>query len=773
MTAISTIPLRENFYNFICQDLSNYNFIQDYGQDGLLLWDPQVPHKLLINPTLRNTLGYTGEECLLNAEEIIPEEDWKTLREYFRAQIIEEETEQIFSLTLLQNSEKKLKVTCRIKLFRKGKDGPSRLFCALNRSDKNAEEKRGYDCGHTITVKKAFVENSLGFLAMLDNKMRFMAVSQACVQKLHLENQNILGKNLYKLFPQITEERKNIHKRCLQGEVIQGDERLFHLNDGTPIWLSWGIRPWYKDNKEIGGLLIRATDITRLKNIEKDLREKENFLHTILDEIDAGVVACDENARLTLFNSTSRKWHGSPENGISSEELSSYYNLYKIDGTRLLKTEEIPLIQALRLGTVKGKEIIIKSENGNARIVSCNGSQLLDAAKNVVGAVVVMNDITVLKREQQRLEFSEKIFKKNFYNAATGMVMLDREGEWFQFNKRLLEITGYTATELKTKAFNDFAHPDEQKDDLTLFQEFVESKSEYSSLEKTFLHKEGHYIHVIVSGSVVKDENNQPLYFLAQIVDVSQQKKSENELKKSLSEVKHLLDISNDQNLRLKNFAHIVSHNLRSHSGNLTMLLNLYVSENPEAAEDEIVTHLISASKNLRETISHLSEVVVMNTSVNNKLEKLTLYDYIERTKENVTVVSKTWEVRIINNVPENLQVLGNPAYLESIILNFLTNGIKYSSEQRKSYIKLSAEKSENYVVLNIQDNGLGIDLQRYRKKLFGMYKTFHNHEDSRGIGLFITKNQIDAMGGKVEIESEVNKGTTFKIYFQHERSLD
>lgn len=270
----------------------------------------------------------------------------------------------------------------------------------------------------------------------------------------------------------------------------------------------------------------------------------------------------------------------------------------------------------------------------------------------------------------------------------------------------------------------------------------------------------------------MKDENNQPIYFLAQIVDVTQQKKSENELKKSLSEVKHLLDISNDQNLRLKNFAHIVSHNLRSHSGNLTMLLNLYVSENPEAAEDEIVIHLISASQNLRETISHLSEVVVMNTSVNNKLEKLTLYDYIERAKENLTVASTTWEVRIINNVPEDLQVLGNPAYLESIILNFLTNGLKYSSQQRKSYIKLSAEKSGSYVVLNIQDNGLGIDLQRYGTKLFGMYKTFHNHEDSRGIGLFITKNQIDAMGGKVEVESEVNKGTTFKVYFQHERSL-
>lgn len=484
MTDISTTPFRKIIYNFICQDFSNFNFIQDYGQDGLLLWDSQNPDKLWINPQSRITLGYTGLDYPLNAEEIIPEEDWKTLRKYFRAQIIEEETERMYSLTLLQNSEKKLELTCRMKIFRKGKNSTWKLFGALSRLEKDAEEKSGYELCPTITVKKAFVENFLGFLVMLDTEMRFMAMSQSCRKKLHLENQNILGRNLYELFPQITEERRNIHKRCLQGEVIQGDERLFHLNDGTPIWLSWGIRPWYKDNKKIGGLFIRATDITRLKNVEKELRAKENFLQTILNSISTGVVSCDENARLTLFNNATKKWHGLPEKDISPEKFSTYYSLYNIDGITPLKTEEIPLIQALRSGTVTHKEIMIKPENGKVRIISCKGSQLLDGAKKVMGAVVVMNDITVLKKEQQRLEFSEKIFKKNFYNAATGMVMLDRDGEWFQFNKRFLEITGFTATDLKKKSFNDFAHPEEQKDNLTLFQEFLESKSEYSSLEK-------------------------------------------------------------------------------------------------------------------------------------------------------------------------------------------------------------------------------------------------------------------------------------------------
>ncbi len=84
----------------------------------------------------------------------------------------------------------------------------------------------------------------------------------------------------------------------------------------------------------------------------------------------------------------------------------------------------------------------------------------------------------------------------------------------------------------------------------------------------------------------------------------------------------------------------------------------------------------------------------------------------------------------------------------------------------RKPVIHLSAETKGDYTILSIKDNGLGIDLEEHGDKLFGMYKTFHENPDARGIGLYITKNQIEAMNGKVTVDSKVGKGTTFKIYF-------
>lgn len=78
----------------------------------------------------------------------------------------------------------------------------------------------------------------------------------------------------------------------------------------------------------------------------------------------------------------------------------------------------------------------------------------------------------------------------------------------------------------------------------------------------------------------------------------------------------------------------------------------------------------------------------------------------------------------------------------------------------------LTAYREKNYTVLEVADNGLGINLHLHKDKLFGMYKTFHPNKDAKGIGLFITRNQIEAMGGRIEVESEENKGSVFKVHF-------
>ena len=124
-------------------------------------------------------------------------------------------------------------------------------------------------------------------------------------------------------------------------------------------------------------------------------------------------------------------------------------------------------------------------------------------------------------------------------------------------------------------------------------------------------------------------------------------------------------------------------------------------------------------------------------------------------------------EATIYNEIDEHIRVYALPAYLDSIILNFLTNAIKYRSAKRTLIIELSTSIDNEFVVFKIRDNGLGIDLDKYGDKLFQMYKTFHYNEDAIGIGLFITRNHIESLGGKVEVKSEVDQGTEFSIYLK------
>ncbi|HBX66928.1 MAG TPA: hypothetical protein DEG32_12540, partial [Balneolaceae bacterium] len=136
----------------------------------------------------------------------------------------------------------------------------------------------------------------------------------------------------------------------------------------------------------------------------------------------------------------------------------------------------------------------------------------------------------------------------------------------------------------------------------------------------------------------------------------------------------------------------------------------------------------------------------------------------VNKIEEILTTERLANNVNIQKDIPANLSLKYNPAYLESIVLNLLSNAIKYRHPDRKPEVAVKAEEREGSVHLEVSDNGLGIDLEKHGEKLFGMYNTFHQNKNSKGIGLFITKNQIESMGGSIDVQSKPNEGTTFKI---------
>jgi len=234
---------------------------------------------------------------------------------------------------------------------------------------------------------------------------------------------------------------------------------------------------------------------------------------------------------------------------------------------------------------------------------------------------------------------------------------------------------------------------------------------------------------------------------------------------RSSKKIDELFKKTEKQNGRLMNFAHTITHNLRSQVGSVNSFIELMEIDNPGLVDDEVFRYLKIASKRLSETVVHLSDIAVGDEFDENDYVSLDLKSIAVECVKSVINFEELNDIEIQYNIPEGFRVDAIKGYLESILHNLITNAIKYRDPEKSPFINICAGREDDQNTwFSVEDNGLGLDMEKYRSKLFGLYTTFHKHEDSSGIGLFVTKNQILAMDGDIEVESEPGVGSAFKV---------
>lgn len=350
--------------------------------------------------------------------------------------------------------------------------------------------------------------------------------------------------------------------------------------------------------------------------------------------------------------------------------------------------------------------------------------------------------------------------EKIFNNTYNGIAILTLDGDWIKVNDSICGLFGYTRNELFNMNIENIVFREDLGVHATKYERLMQGKINRYRVRQRYFHKDGSIIWVLISVSLINNPDGSPSQMIWQFSDVTSRKLNQDKLKLMLSVVR-------EQNERLTAFADIITHNLRSHSGNLMTIKGFLEEEFSFLNKNESFELLTNAIENLEETVSHLTEVAKIKQVDSQELEILNLYDYVEKAIYTVTAYAKNTKTTIINNIDEELNIKGIPAYLDSIVLNFLTNAIKYRSEDREPQIELDSSVDNGNAILSISDNGMGIDMEKYGKKLFQLYKTFHSNKDAIGFGLFITKNHIESLGGKVEVASEVGVGTEFSIFLK------
>lgn len=498
-----------------------------------------------------------------------------------------------------------------------------------------------------------------------------------------------------------------------------------------------------------------------LKKPREELKSLSRQLSVHLESSPLGVVEYNKDLQITGWSKRCEEIFGWSKAEVLSKKMTGYDLVHKDD---LEKAQEVG--NELSTGTVKGQISKNRNYTRSGAVVHClwYNSNFKDDNGNVVSAMSLVQDVS----EQEFFE-AERIKSEAelnlIFNSTNDIMFLLEVGRNEQFayrsvNKPFLDTANLKQYEVLDELAHSLLHLEGTNRLHSLLVQVLETGQSISYEEP--IEFQGKNMFLETTLSPIYDEEGDCVNILGVSRNITARKESEMELSQSFGLVA-------EQNERLLNFAYIVSHNLRTHSSNISGILSMLKDTTEPKEQARLHAYLQVVSDALNETMLHLNEVVTIQTNINQALSTLNLNQYLDKTIDLLRERIAQKEAVVENQIPENIQIQFNTSYLESVLLNFISNALKYASADRVPHIIAAVSETESWVELRISDNGIGIDMDKYGKSIFGMYKRFNLDTEGKGLGLFITKNQIEAMGGRVEVESTLGVGTTFTIYFKKE----
>ncbi|WP_103866600.1 ATP-binding protein [Aquimarina sp. I32.4] len=393
------------------------------------------------------------------------------------------------------------------------------------------------------------------------------------------------------------------------------------------------------------------------------------------------------------------------------------------------------------------------------------GYKLFRCATNDELPVNIKSEVSLVFFIEVKLEPEQDIAKDNFYYKETAQMtstgswyvdFKEKKSYWDFETKRILEYPDDYIPSLKDSA-NYYAEDSIQKAADLFFNCAMAGVPFNTEIKMVTANKREFWVKAI--GKPIYNDSKEIIGIRGVFQDIDEIKQKEVRLQKSI-------DIIASQNSRLFNFAHIVSHNLRSHTSNLSLLVQLIEDiDNPEE-KIGFIKEIKQISYSLNTTIEHLNEIVAIHTNKDQVKKKIKFQESLDLVTNGIGQMISMSKTKVLVDFTDLKEVNYIAAYLESILLNLITNAIKYKHLDRDPIVKIKTYEIGKNKYLKVSDNGRGIDMKLFKDKIFGMYKTFHYNKDAVGIGLFLTKNQVESLGGNISVESEVDQGTTFIIEF-------
>lgn len=557
-----------------------------------------------------------------------------------------------------------------------------------------------------------------------------------------------------------------LHKVLHTGEPFYGFEipAIFKRKSGKEetLYFNFSYQPYREANSSITGVLVMATDITERVAVKQQLIESEARFRNMVKQSPVAI-ALTRGRDIVIESINAPMLHMMGKSQTAED----------VTGKKM--TEVLPeIIDQPILGFVskvldtgepfRGNEVPVTLRVGEKleeHYFNISYTPLIEEGV-ITGVLHVAIDVTEQVMARKKIEESEeelKRFKFMADNARDPFILMREDGTFAYLNQKALEAWGFTEEEAAHIRVPDV---DPIYQDKMFSESFARAQKEViPQFETLHKRKDGHIYPVEVNMGGLTLDGKPHLFAVAR--DITGRKQAEEAIKIKNEQLTRL-------NVDLDNFIYTASHDLKAPISNIESLLQALLRTLPpeifSSGHAGRITSLMQESvERFKKTIDNLTDVVKLQKENSGEAVMVDLSEVIREVSLDLEPMIKASGVEV------EVDVAGCPAIhfseknLRSVIYNLLSNAIKYRSPERVPRVLIHCESTQGYYLLTVKDNGLGMEPGRM-SQLFTMFKRFHDHVEGSGIGLYMVKKIAENAGGRIEVESQVGVGSTFRVYF-------
>ncbi|MGK7394933.1 MAG: PAS domain S-box protein [Candidatus Cyclobacteriaceae bacterium M3_2C_046] len=580
---------------------------------------------------------------------------------------------------------------------------------------------------------------------IFDADGKYHEVLSSNKELLTMPVEELEGKYLKDFFSQSqTETFLQIIRKTIREKRSNSYQYPLRYPDGQLKWFE-GRTSYFYDQDIAQDLVIWSSrDITQLIQFQEQLEASKENLSITLESIGDAVIATDQKGVVVRINQIAEEITGWSKQEAMGKSVKTIFRLRNsLNGKEL----ENPVEQVLKIKQILAlnnhTEIIRK--DGTSCQIADSVAPILKKDGTLLGTILVFHDVTEkykkereLVKNENRLKRAQKVAHVGDWEHKIGTDRLCASEEAFRI---LGMIREYPCMSLETAYAN--IHPEDLPMVRKAMEALVDKKSGYDVVYRIYRHNDQALRYVRSIAEIMYDHGREKI--LGTIQDITASRLAEDELK--------------TRNTELNNFVYRVSHDLKAPLSSVKGLINLQRMENHEVQYLDLIDKSINKLDHfIRDILSHSRN---LNTKLT--LEEIDFQEIINQCMEELAYL-KNYEGIIKRVEITGTTYIGDKVRINEIFRNLLSNSIKYADlDKTEPYLDIKVVSDQKIVKISIEDNGLGIP-KEFQTLIFDMFFRGHEYSEGSGIGLYIVKQAVEKLGGRISLESTPRQGSTFAL---------